>query len=215
MTRRAPGPVALRGAVRASRVALLGGGSLLLATAAHLAGGGTLPGPGVLAVAGFVLGLVALLLTRRRVRLPVLLVALVPQQVLLHVLLDTAAAAESGCSPVQAAHHAMAVLTCMPAHGMGPMGYVWPMFVGHVVATLGTAWLLARGEVWCCRFVARVAQAAYAAPAARPCRRRSRPVTTALVRTLLLRPHRPCVSRAPPAFAAWPTRPSALPEGTA
>jgi hypothetical protein len=188
-------------AVRAARVALLGGGSLLLATAAHLAGGGTLPGPGVLAVAGFALGLVAVLLTRRRIRLPVVLVALVPQQVLLHVLFDTAAAAAGGCSPVQAAHHAMAVLTCMPAHGMGPMGYAWPMFVGHVVATLGTAWLLAQGEASCWRLAARVAQAAYVVPAARPGRRRPRPLTTALVRALLHRPHRPRTSRAPPAFA--------------
>jgi hypothetical protein len=183
---------------RALRVALLGGGSLLLATGAHLAGGGTLPGPGVLAVAGFVLGLVAVLLTRRRVSLPVLLAALVPQQVLLHVLFDTAAATLGGCTPVQAAHHAMTVLTCMPAHATGPMGYAWPMFVGHLVATLGTAWLLARAEAWCCRLVARVAQVAYVAPPPRPARRRARPVTSVLVRTLLLRPHRPRLTRGPP-----------------
>ena len=45
----------------------------------------------------------------------------------------------------------MSVLTCMPAHGVGPLGYAWPMLVGHVVATLGTAWLLARAEAWCWR----------------------------------------------------------------
>lgn len=190
----------MRGAagIRGLRVALLGGGSLLLATAAHLSGGGTLPGPGVLVVAAFLLGLVAVLLTRRRVRLPVLLAALVPQQVALHVLFDTAAASVGGCTPVQAAHHAMTVLTCMPGHGMGPMGYAWPMLAGHAVATLGTAWLLARGEAWCLRLVDRVARAAYAAPAARPGRRRPRPATTALVRALLLRPHRPRATRGPP-----------------
>ena len=188
--------------VRTLRVALLGGGSLLLATAAHLSGGGTLPGPGVLAVAAFLLGLVALLLTRRRVRPLALLGALLPQQVALHVLFDTAAASVGGCTPVQAAHHAMTVLTCMPGHGMGPMGYAWPMLVGHLVATLGTAWLLARGEAWCWQLVDRVARAAYAAPAARPARRRPRLATTALVRALLLRPHRPRASRGPPpAFA--------------
>ncbi|GAB2591115.1 hypothetical protein [Microlunatus antarcticus] len=184
--------------IRALRVALLGGGSLLLATAAHLSGGGTLPGPGVLAVAAFLLGLVAVLLTRRRVRLPVLLAALVPQQALLHVLFDTAASAAGGCSPVQAAHHAMTMLTCMPGHGMGPMGYAWPMFLGHLVATLGTAWLLVQGEAWCWRLVARVARAAYVAPAARSSRRRPRPATTAVLRALLLRPHRPRLSRGPP-----------------
>ena len=186
-----------RGWARTLRVALLGGGSLLLATAAHLSGGGTLPSPGVLAVAGFVLGLVALVLTRHRVRLPVLLAALVPQQVALHVLFDTAAAAVGGCTTAQAAHHAMTVLTCLPAHGMGPMGYAWPMFVGHLVATLGTAWLLARGEAWCCALLERAA-VAYVAPAARPRRRRLRPVTPVLVHCLLVLPHRPRATRGPP-----------------
>ncbi|HEY0239600.1 MAG TPA: hypothetical protein VGC37_13245 [Friedmanniella sp.] len=183
--------------IRAVRVGLLGGGSLLLATAAHLSGGGTLPGPGLLAVAAFLLGLGAVLLTRRRVRLPLLLAVLVPQQVLLHVLFDAAAAA-GGCTPVQAAHHAMTMLTCAPGGGMGPMGYAWPMLAGHLVATLGTAWLLARGEAWCCRLVDRVAHAAYAAPAARPRRRRPRPVTVVPTVALLARPHRPRVSRGPP-----------------
>ena len=192
------GPRPLRGTARVARVALLGGGSLLLATAAHLAGGGTLPGPGVLAVAAFVLGLVAVLLTRRRVRLPVLVGALVPQQAALHVLFDTAAAAAGGCSPVQAAHHAMTVLTCMPTHGMGPMGYAWPMFVGHAVAALGTAWLLARGEAWCWRLADRVVAAAYVSPTGRPRVRRARPVTTVLTAAPLLRPHRPRLTRGPP-----------------
>ena len=190
------------GVTRGLRVGLLGGGSLLLATAAHLAGGGSLPAPGVLAVAGFVLGLVAVLLTRRRVRLPVLVLALVPQQVALHVLFDTAAAAVGGCTAGQAAHHAMSVLTCMPTHGMGPMGYAWPMFVGHVVATLGTAVLLARGEEWCWALVARTARAAYAAPLGRPTRRRPRAATVQAVRVRLLRPTCPDPSRGPPpAFA--------------
>lgn len=198
MSRVEPRALPLAGAGRALRVGLLGGGSLLLATAAHLSGGGTLPGPGVLAVAAFVLGLVAALLTRHRVRPPVLVAVLVPQQVLLHVLFDTAAAAVGGCTPVQAAHHAMTVLTCMPAHGMGPMGYAWPMLVGHLVATLGTAWLLARGEAWCWRLVDRVARAAYAPPALRPGERRPRPVTLAPTSALLRRPHRPRLSRGPP-----------------
>lgn len=198
MSTTAPGGIPSRGAGRALRVALLGGGSLLLATAAHLSGGGTLPAPGVLAVAAFVLGLVAVLLTRHRVRLPLLVAALIPQQVALHVLFDTAAAAAGGCTPVQAAHHAMSVLSCMPTHGMGPMGYAWPMFVGHLVATLGTAWLLAIGEAWCWRLVDRVARAAYATPALRPGRRRPRPVTAALTSSLLVRPHRPRLARGPP-----------------
>ena len=197
-------PRPLDGLGRALRVALLGGGSLLLATAAHLSGGGALPGPGVLAVAAFVLGLVSVVLTARRVRLPVLVVALVPQQVLLHVLFDTAGAAlgPGSCTPAQAAHHAMTVLTCMPSDAMGPMDYAWPMFTGHAVATLGTAWLLARGEAWCWRLVDRVARATYVSPTPRPGRHRPRPATAAVVRALLLRPHRPRLSRGPPpAFA--------------
>lgn len=188
----------LRGLGRAARVGLLGGGSLVLATAAHLSGGGVLPRPGVLAVAGFVLGLVALLLTRRRVGLVALLAVLVPEQVLLHVLFETAAASAGGCTTAQAAQHAMVMLTCMPAHGMGPMGYAWPMFVGHLVATLGTAWLLSRGEAWCWRLLERAAQAAYVVPAGRPSRRRPRPVTPLVTRAALARPRRPRLSRGPP-----------------
>ena len=201
MSLRAPAS-ALTGARRVLRVGLLGGGSLMLATAAHLAGGGSLPSPGVLAVAAFVLGLVAVVLTRRRVRLPVLVLALAPQQVGLHVLFDTAATALGSCSAGQAAHHAMSVLTCMPAHGMGPMGYAWPMFVGHVVATLGTALLLSRGEGWCWALVARTARAAYVAPLGRPTHRRPRPVVDAPLRARLLQPRSPDPCRGPPpAFA--------------
>ena len=121
-----------------------------------------------------------------------------PEQVLLHVLFDTATASLGGCTTAQAAHHAMTVLTCMPAHGMGPMGYAWPMFVGHLVATLGTAWLLARGEAWCWGLLERAARAAYVAPAVRPSRRRPRLVTPVLVRAAVARPHRPRLSRGPP-----------------
>ena len=192
----------LTGLARATRVVLLGGGSLALATAAHVSGGGDPPKAGVLAVAAFVIGLVTLLLTRRRVRLPLLLAALVPQQVLLHVLFDTAAASAGGCTPVQAAHHAMTELTCLPAHGMGPMGYAWPMFLGHLVATLGTAWLLSRGEAWCWSLVDRAVRAAYVAPVARPSRRRPRLATAVLVSALLVRPHRPRLSRGPPPVPA-------------
>lgn len=206
MSRAAGGPAPARtmpaGVTRALRVGLLGGGSLLLATAAHLSGGGTLPRPGVLLVAAFVLGLGAVLLTRRRVRLPVLLAVLVPQQVLLHVLLDTAAAASGSCTTAQAAHHAMTVLTCMPTHGMGPMGYAWPMFVGHAVATLGTAWLLARGEAWCWHLAGRAVAAAYVLPLVRPRRRRPRPSTAAVVHAVLAGRHRPRVSRGPPPLLA-------------
>ncbi len=198
MTSRPAPPAAGTAGPRALRVGLLGGGSLLLATAAHLSGGGSLPGPGVLLVAAFALGLVSALLTRRQVRLPVLLAALVPQQVALHVLFDGAAASAGGCSPAQAAHHAMTTLTCMPTHGMAPMGYAWPMFVGHLVATLGTAWLLARGDAWCCAWAARASRAAYVGPLVRPSRRRSRPVTAALVRSPVRLGHRPHVPRGPP-----------------
>jgi hypothetical protein len=72
------------------------------------------------------------------------------------------------------------------------------MLGGHLVATLGAALLLVRGEEWCWALVARTAQAAYAAPLARPTRRRARAVIAQAVRMRLLLLTCPDPSRGPP-----------------
>ena len=82
-----------------------GATSLLLATGAHVLGGGSLPGVGVLLVAGMLLGLLAAVLTARRVRLPALLALLGVQQLALHELFGLAAAAPA-CTPTASAYAA-------------------------------------------------------------------------------------------------------------
>ena len=153
---------------------MLGGTSLLLATGAHVLGGGALPGVGVLLVAGMLLGLLAAVLTARRVRLPALLTLLGVQQLALHELFGLAAAAPT-CTPTAYAYAAHAghgghlggadplVPGCAAAaSGMAAMPETpaWVMTAAHVLAVLVTAWVLARGEAWLWRTVARVVAAA-------------------------------------------------------
>jgi hypothetical protein len=163
------------GRVRVARASVLGGTSLLLATGAHVLGGGSLPGVGVLLVAGMLLGLLAAVLTARRVRLPALLALLGVQQLALHELFGLAAAAPA-CTPTASAYAAHGghaahlaggadplVSSCVgAAAGMATMSGApaWVMTAAHVVAVLVTAWVLARGEAWLWRTVARVAAAA-------------------------------------------------------
>ena len=155
---------ALRPHWRAVRVAVLGAASLVLATSAHIIGGGTLPSLGVLALTALVLGLVAVPLTGRRCRTGVLVAVLGVQQSLLH-LVFTAVAEQRGCEPsdlVATAHQlgaacAMNMSMDMP---MTAAGASWPMILAHAAATAATAWLLARGEAWLWRTAEQVVRVA-------------------------------------------------------
>jgi hypothetical protein len=169
------GPAELRptvGVWRVARVGVLGGLSLLLATGAHLLGGGSLPGVGVLLVSGLLLGLLAAVVTVRRCRFGLLAGLLALQQLALHELFDLAAAARActlGAPDTTASLHAghvagLGSVTAACASGSsmqmatGVPG--WVMWVAHLAAVLVTAWLLARGEAWLWRVVDRVAAAA-------------------------------------------------------
>jgi hypothetical protein len=160
-------PAATRGLPRMFRVGVLGAVSLGLATAAHLAGGGRLPSPGVLILAGLLLGLSAVTVTAKRCRFRSLLPLLAIQQVLLHLLFDASASASAcGISDGVGMAHPTGTLGCGSAAAMAPMtAPSWPMWVGHLTATLLTAWLLARGEAWLWRAARQIVQAATAAPA--------------------------------------------------
>jgi len=155
---------ALRPHWRAVRVAVLGAASLVLATSAHIIGGGTLPSLGVLALTALVLGLVAVPLTRRRCRTGVLVAVLGVQQSLLH-LVFTAVAEQRGCEPrdlLATAHQFGAACAMDMPMGM-PMtaaGASWPMILAHAAATAATAWLLARGEAWLWRAAEQVVRVA-------------------------------------------------------
>jgi hypothetical protein len=149
-----------QGWVRLARAGIFGGSSLLLATAGHTVGGGALPGAGLLALTGVGSALVAVSLTARRVRFTALLAVLSVEQVLLHLVFHAATAA-GGCADLAMPGHTMAASTvCGPAVSSSAVStsaaYGWSMLLGHVVAVVITAWLLARGERWLWRAVDRV-----------------------------------------------------------
>jgi len=195
----APLPGPLTGGMRLLRAGVLGTATLLLATGAHLLGGGELPGPGTLAVATFLVGLLAVTVTARRVRLRLLLPLLGVEQGLLHVVLD-ATTSPTTCSPAagHALHAAGAALTCAPGQPMAmsaPAG--WSMALAHLLATAVTAWVLTRGEATLWALAERVVGAATAAPGARPTRRRPQPAAVGPVEPAPLRLGR-AAARAPP-----------------
>jgi hypothetical protein len=151
---------------RVVRVVVLGGSSMVLACAAHVASGGLLPGIGPIAVLTVLVGMVAIVATARQCRLPGLLAVLGGEQLVLHYLLaaggqSALAGGDVGCVPgtVAAAHQvgmadhvgmarAMVCHTDFVAGATDTLVHAtWlPMVGGHVLATVVTAWILARGE---------------------------------------------------------------------
>lgn len=150
-----------RGGTRMIRVAGLGGGSLLLGCSAHLAGGEQLPGAGLLATVAVLLGLQAVALTRRRRRFGSLLVLLGAQQLLLHVLFSTGSHHSQLADLAQCLLNVEGLTDAVAAAGL-------QMWLGHGVAVLATAWLLARGESWLWEAAARAIRQATASPSALP-----------------------------------------------
>ena len=141
--------------MRLARAAVFGGMSLLLATAGHVAGGGALPGAALLTLTGVGLALVAVSLTTRRVRFAAVLSVLAVEQLLVHLLFH-AATAGNGCADVVMPGHAMAATTVCGGTVSNGAAYGWSMLLGHAVAVLVSAWLLARGERWLWRAVDRI-----------------------------------------------------------
>ncbi len=171
--RRVPGPPSpLAGPRRLARIGALGGASMLLATGAHVAAGGRLPSLAVLLVTGFLVGLVATTLTARRCRLGRLVVALAIEQALLHLVFD-ATSMPAGCPGGMAGGHAAAMTGCLTGGQVASAGPDVGMLLAHGIATLATAWLLARGERLVWDLCERAVRAAGAAPTARV--RRPRP----------------------------------------
>ena len=185
----APRPGRRTHVARAARTVSLGGASLLLATGAHLAGGGRLPSVGVLAVVAFLVGLIAVTLTARRLRLGALVAALGIEQAVLHVVFDAASMTGPGCAPTPLGGHAATMAGCLGAAPVAAAPVVSAlsagrlMLVAHLVATLASAWLLARGERWWWRQWDRAVEAATWTAAPRV--RRRRPARPLMVRVLL------------------------------
>ena len=171
----APAMTLTGGWARLARAGVLGGASLFLATAGHVVGGGTLPGTGLLALTAVGLALLSVTLTVRRLRFGMLLAALALEQVLLHLLFHASTTAAT-CAAVAMPGHSMSTAVC----GTGTATATsWPMVLGHSVAVLATAWLLARGERWLWGVADRLHR--YAAAPGRV--RRPRPVVVAVLAT--------------------------------
>jgi hypothetical protein len=164
-----------RGCTRLVRLTGLGGSSLLLASGAHLAGGGRMPPMLVLALSGAVVALVAAALTARRCRWRLLAGVLGVEQLALHLVFGATAPVGPGCGPAvtEAGHHAaVAIPGCVPLPGGFGSGMLSDhsagMWLAHAVAVLATAWLLARGESWLWATADLVVRVATAAPVRRP-----------------------------------------------
>jgi hypothetical protein len=151
-----------RASFRLFRTGLIGSIVLGLASAGHLAGGGRLPEPAILAALCAVTLIPVAALTRFRLSLPLLVALLGAGQAWLHWAFSALAAGTPGTpatpgmqrttpETVVSGHAGHAELfpapetfsAAMPAHTAGADGL---MFAAHALATLGTALLLARGE---------------------------------------------------------------------
>jgi hypothetical protein len=146
---------------------------MVLATAAHLSAGGALPGAGVLGISTFVVGLLALTLTARRCGFWLLGGVLAVEQIVLHEVFATTSMSTGSCTPLGAIDHSTAMAACVTAQHEAVAGMGSGMLVAHALATLATAWVLARGERWLSRLADSIVRAASAAPTLRV--RRPRP----------------------------------------
>jgi hypothetical protein len=137
------------GLLLVARSAMFSGVAVALAGAAHTIAGGESPTPRLMAGAFIVLTqLVVLLMPRERGFVPVAAL-LVLSQLVLHFVFGAFHAHSSALSSVHP----------LLSGGIGPMGW------GHLVAVLGAAWWLRRGEAHACR-LARGAAGAMSRPLA-------------------------------------------------
>jgi hypothetical protein len=133
-----------RGAVRAARAVAFGVAVLTIAAGGHVAAGGVLPSVTVLALLGVPVTVVAVALTGRRCG-PVLLVgSMAAAQFFLH---ETLVALTAQVPGDMAGQMSSASVSAMGGHAIAHTdGWSVTMTAAHVVATLVTALLLARGE---------------------------------------------------------------------
>jgi hypothetical protein len=135
--------------LRASTVSMV---ILALASGAHLAGGGALPTPAIMLAVLALTVLGSTTATRLRLGFPAMAALLGGGQLALHEVFAAfsapAAAAASGTATPHDSHLAgAALLTSAAGHlsgaepGSGPL-----MLMAHIMATLGSALLLAKGE---------------------------------------------------------------------
>ncbi|MEV8146678.1 hypothetical protein AB0O52_00845 [Arthrobacter sp. NPDC080073] len=140
-----------RASFRILRTAVIGSLILGLAAGGHLAGGGRLPEPAILAALCALTVLPVAVLTRFRLSMPVLTALLGAGQAWLHWAFHALSDGAAPGTPVLSGHagHASGALApaafgaAAPAPGAGNE---LQMFAAHAAATLATALVLARGE---------------------------------------------------------------------
>jgi hypothetical protein len=161
----------------------------------------------MLVIAGLLLGLVAVMLTARQVRLPVLVAVLGAQQLVLHHVFASASEVVVGCA---SGHQALHVAADFSASGSGTtpgcsawgpgLGAEqagtpgWLMLAAHALATFLTAWLFVRGEARLWALARRAIATADLAPSGWP-HAPGRPDLPALTTVVLAAPA--CADAAP------------------
>ena len=182
-----------RGATRIARAAAFGVATLTLATGAHILAGGALPSLMVLASLTLPLTMAAAVLTSRRCGPLLLLGSLAGAQVLLHEALMAFAVhspADLASDRLGARHGAHALLSSpISAHPTSAMdsvmggipmpgagGWSVTMTAAHVVATVVTALVLARGEQALWQLVSRLLPTLPCIPRLLSCGPRQAPV---------------------------------------
>ncbi len=132
------------------RTSLLGSIILSLAAGGHLAGGGELPAPAILAALCALTILPVAILTRVRLSLPALAGLLGAGQLCLHWAFCALSGASTAAQlqPGHTGHVSLAPApeTVSAIASTHAAASDWQMLAAHTVATLGTALVLARGE---------------------------------------------------------------------
>ena len=133
-----------RGATRLARAASFGVATLTLAAGGHVAAGGGLPSMTILAILAVPVTMAAMALAGRRCGPVLLLASMAGAQVLLHETLKALTAQAPGD---MASQISAGSASAMGGHAMAHAdGWSATMTAAHVVATVVTALLLARGE---------------------------------------------------------------------
>lgn len=119
----------------------------LLASGAHVLGGGVLPAPVIMAGLAVVMLLPVLLLTKARLALPVIVTVLALSQLTLHEAFSRLCS-PAGFTPVAGGHLHLTQVHRPAVMAMGGSAEPAPllMFFLHAVATLVTALVLTKGE---------------------------------------------------------------------
>ena len=162
-----------RGAVRVARAVAFGVAVLTIAAGAHVAAGGVLPSITVLALLAVPVIMVAVALTGRRCGLVLMVGSMAAAQLLLH---ETLVALTTQVPGDMAGQMSAATASTMGHAIAHTDGWSVTMTAAHVVATLVTALLLARGEQALWQLVSRLLPTLPCIPRLLACGPRQAPV---------------------------------------